>query len=131
MIVNKGEQKTIFGDKNMLHTILRNLLYNALKFTDRGGTVRVDVLSGEASTTILVTDSGVGMSQEKIAKLFDISREVSTPGTENEKGTGLGLILCKDLVEKYEGTIFCKSELGVGSVFTVEFPFRRDSDKPA
>jgi signal transduction histidine kinase len=113
---------TIIADKNMIKTILRNLISNAIKFTHKNGTVEVKAMIENQNVEILVSDSGVGMKEEIIAKLFRIDANLSTRGTENEKGTGLGLFLCKEFVEKHNGKIWVESESGKGSTFKFYIP---------
>ena len=114
-------------DKNMLSTIIRNLISNAIKFTPKGGeiTAKARTITDENKQNyveISVNDNGVGISLENQSKIFEITESVSTEGTENEQGTGLGLILCKDFVEKHGGKIWIKSEVGKGSkvIFTLK-----------
>lgn len=115
---NKSDQLPI-ADENMLKTIVRNIMSNAIKFTSRGGRIIVDTLHKENKFIIKIKDSGVGISAERIEKMFKIDSSVSTKGTENEAGTGLGLILCKDFVEKMKGSIVVESEVGNGSIFSI------------
>jgi len=112
----------ITGDANMVTVIVRNLLSNACKFTPEGGMVYIESHVYDHMTEITVKDSGVGMNQEKVKKLFKIDEHVSTPGTKNEKGSGLGLILCKEFIEKNGGTIRVESEEGKGSMFIFTLP---------
>ncbi len=112
----------IFADSRMLNTIIRNLLTNSLKFTHVNGAINVKVSEDSESIKISVADNGVGISQEDLENMFKIDRITSNVGTNNEKGTGLGLILCKELVEIQKGKIIIESELGKGSNFTVLFP---------
>ena len=112
----------VFADRNMIRTILRNLISNAIKFTHRDGQVDVKASSSNNEVEVEVSDSGIGMTQEIISKLFRIDANLSTPGTENEKGTGLGLFLCKEFVEKHGGRIWVESEEGTGSVFRFVLP---------
>jgi signal transduction histidine kinase len=111
------------ADRLMLETIIRNLVGNALKFTPRGGRVTVtgkNGLEGQAGwVKVSVQDTGVGMSQADITRLFRLGTGQSTPGTEKEKGSGLGLIICQEMVERNGGQIWVKSEVGQGT--TVEF----------
>jgi two-component system sensor histidine kinase/response regulator len=112
------------GDRDMISTVMRNLTSNALKFTPRGGAVRLSAqrrtLPGSPEfVAISVRDTGVGMSQEDIDRLFRIDVSHSTLGTEKEQGTGLGMIICKEMVERNGGQIRVESELGKGT--TVEF----------
>ncbi|HEX7585162.1 MAG TPA: two-component regulator propeller domain-containing protein [Prolixibacteraceae bacterium] len=113
---------TIFADKNMIKTILRNLTSNAIKFTHKNGKVEVNALINNGHVEISVSDNGIGMTQEAMAKLFRIDANLSTYGTENEKGTGLGLILCKEFVDKHHGKIWVETKLGVGSQFKFTLP---------
>lgn len=111
-----------YADNNTVTTVVRNLISNAIKFTGKGGHI---VVRGEISGDVVkvsVEDSGVGMSEEIKSKIFKISEKVSFPGTNDETGTGLGLLLCKEFVEKNGGIIYAESEAGKGSVFTFELP---------
>ncbi len=112
----------LYADANMVNLILRNLLSNALKFTKEGG--EVSILSEEFETyhQISVIDNGVGIEIQKVESLFTAHMNVSTQGTANEKGTGLGLMLCKDFTEKNGGKIWVESEAGKGSSFMLTFP---------
>jgi signal transduction histidine kinase len=118
---------TIVADKNMIKTILRNLISNAIKFTNKNGKVEVTATSDNKQVMISVSDSGIGMTKETMAKLFRIDSNLSTHGTENEKGTGLGLILCKEFVEKHGGKIWVESESGKGSIFRFTLPMNKKS----
>jgi signal transduction histidine kinase len=113
---------TVFADKNMLDTVIRNLLSNAVKFTPVNG--KVEVLSEEKDNEveISISDSGIGISPQDIEKLFRIDINHTTIGTGKEKGTGLGLILCKEFVEKNGGKIWVESEVGKGSQFHICLP---------
>jgi ligand-binding sensor domain-containing protein/signal transduction histidine kinase len=112
----------IIADKNMIKTILRNLISNAIKFTHKNGKVEVKAMIINDKAEISVSDTGIGMTNETMAKLFRIDANLSTRGTENEKGTGLGLFLCKEFVEKHRGKIWAESESGKGSVFKLVLP---------
>jgi signal transduction histidine kinase len=115
-------QLTVLADKNMIRTVLRNLISNALKYTHRNGRVEVKAFVIYNMVEIAVRDNGIGMSKTAMDQLFKIDASVSTRGTENEKGTGLGLFLCKEFVEKHGGKIRAESKLGKGSVFIVSLP---------
>ncbi len=107
-----------FADKNMAHTVLRNLITNAIKFTDKGGNVRVLVKKKNQMLEFNIKDSGVGIAPDDIEKLFRIDiNTASIGGSKNQKGTGLGLILCKEFVETNGGKIWVESEYGKGSEF--------------
>jgi signal transduction histidine kinase len=110
------------ADKNMIKIILRNLVSNAIKFTNKGGHVRIDVEQDHETATIIVSDNGIGIDIKDQKKLWDISQKFTTIGTANEKGTGLGLLLCKEFVNKHGGRIWVESELGEGSIFKFTIP---------
>lgn len=112
----------VFADKEMISTVMRNLISNALKFTQTGGKISISALSKENEVVITVSDNGVGMPEDKIDKLFIISESYSSPGTNKEKGTGLGLILCKEFIKKNRGEIWVESKLGIGSSFRISIP---------
>jgi len=112
----------VFADKNMINTVIRNLLLNAVKFTRKGGFVKIFARLIEDKVAISVEDNGVGISPEKLENLFSIDVNIASHGTEGEEGTGLGLILCKEFIEKNEGKIFVESKLCVGSTFTIKLP---------
>jgi signal transduction histidine kinase len=111
-----------FADKNYINTVIRNLLSNAIKFTTSGGTVSLEVEEFEDAVEVAVRDTGVGMSPEVQQKIFRIDQKHSTNGTANEKGTGLGLVLCKEFVEKNGGCIWVESEVDKGTVFRFTIP---------
>lgn len=110
----------VLADRNMIKTAIRNLLSNAIKFTPASGQIDISCQEESERVKIRVQDSGVGMNQKLIDKLFKIDEKVSHPGTNDEKGTGLGLLLVKEFVEKNGGEISVQSEVGKGSVFTIE-----------
>lgn len=112
----------VMADKNTVNTVIRNLVSNALKFTHPGGRVVIDILDWKDAIEISIKDNGVGMSKEVMTKLFRIDQKHSSKGTADEKGTGLGLILCKEFVEKNNGTIHVESEEGVGTTFKFTLP---------
>ena len=117
-----GDDIYIFADTNMIHTILRNFISNAVKFTKHNGLIEIHAEKNGTNATITVSDNGVGIEADSLSKLFDSSRRNTTLGTANEKGTGLGLLLCKDFIEKHGGSIWVKSELGRGSDFKFTMP---------
>jgi signal transduction histidine kinase len=120
LIVSSGFM--IYADRLMIGTILRNLISNAIKFTPEGGRITVSAVRSDGNVEIRVSDTGVGISPEKAAKLFKIEESFSTLGTNKEQGTGLGLILCRDFVNQHHGTISFESEDNKGSTFVVLLP---------
>jgi len=107
-----------YADPKMVYTVMRNLVTNSLKFTENGGQVSIGAKPTEGYVLVEIQDTGVGMSKEKAAELFSVNKIESTEGTDNEAGTGLGLVLCKDFVEMHGGRIWAESELNKGtSVF--------------
>jgi len=116
------ENLIVYTDVNFLETILRNLINNAIKFTASGGTIQITADSGQNEIIISVKDSGIGMTKYQMDTLFFIDKNKNTAGTNGERGSGLGLILCKEFVEEYKGTITVKSEPGKGSTFSFTVP---------
>ena len=112
----------VFIDLNMINTVIRNLITNAIKFTNVSGLIKLTSNEIDDMIEVTISDNGVGMSQEKLANLFRIDVNQSTLGTANEKGTGLGLILCKEFIEKHGGNIWAESEIGNGSTFKFVLP---------
>ncbi len=108
----------VYADINMLDTVVRNLVSNALKFTHPGGSVSVSAKQKEDTVEVSVSDSGIGMSEEDLPKLFRIGTKYKCLGTAHEQGTGLGLILCKEFIEKHGGRIWVESEVDKGTTFT-------------
>lgn len=115
--LNIDRKIIITCDKNMFTTIMRNLITNAIKFSNYGGKVKLIAARVDNFIEITVQDFGVGMSEETRASLFGSNRHISTLGTQNEKGNGLGLVLCKEFVSKHKGNIWVESELNKGSKF--------------
>ncbi len=110
------------ADSNMMDTILRNLITNAIKFTHTGGKIFIRAEVKNKWVQISVEDTGIGLKPKEVEKLFKIDSKKTTLGTAEEKGTGLGLILCKEFVEKHNGKIWAESILGKGSTFFVKLP---------
>lgn len=110
------------ADIDMLNTIIRNLVSNAIKFTNRDGVINITAVESDTDVTISVSDNGVGIEPDNLSKLFDISQTLSTTGTEEESGTGLGLLLCREFVEKHGGKIWVESESFKGSTFSFNLP---------
>lgn len=112
----------VFADKDMISAILRNLISNAIKFTYPGGHIVISVEQSLNEIIVSVSDNGIGMRENAIKKLFLIEESHTTLGTQNEQGTGLGLLLCKEFIEKHDGEIWAESELGKGSKFSFKLP---------
>ena len=113
---------TIIADRNMLYTIIRNLLSNAIKYTHPEGVIKIDKQKIKDMTQLSISDTGVGMTVDEMELLFQVESIYSTSGTANEKGTGLGLLLCKEFVEKHSGEICVKSQKNKGTCFQISFP---------
>jgi signal transduction histidine kinase len=123
-----SEHLKVVADRNMLHTILRNLISNAIKFSPRVGKVSLSAKTTENDfVEISVKDEGIGMSQYIVDNLFRIDVRTGRPGTDGELSTGLGLLLCKEFIEKHDGKIAIESEEGKGSIFTFTIPVSPDS----
>lgn len=112
----------VLADENMITAVMRNLVSNAIKFTPRGGYVNIYTKNTNKFIEITVQDSGIGISEKKIKNLFNIEVSNSTPGTEEESGTGLGLILCKEFVEKNGGKIWAESQINEGTEMKFTLP---------
>jgi signal transduction histidine kinase len=117
-IINQSKENVnIYAHKHSVNTVIRNLISNAIKFTTEGGRITISTKLAEGQVLVTISDTGVGMSKEIQEKLFRIDTKHSTKGTADEKGTGLGLILCKEFIEKNGGRIWVESEVGKGSSF--------------
>lgn len=113
---------SVLADEQTIMTVLGNLFNNAVKYTPNKGSIDINVQEKNSDILIAISDSGVGMTQSMISKLFLLDESFSTPGTNNEKGTGLGLILCKEFVELNGGSLSVESEVGKGSTFSFVLP---------
>ena len=119
LIVDIQTDQEVFADQNMLQTVIRNLLSNAIKFTPKGGRVTISAKPAENMMTMIsVEDTGIGMSDQLRNDLFNMAENTKRPGTDGEKSTGLGLLLCKEFVEKSGGKIWVASEQNKGTVFS-------------
>lgn len=118
------KEHSVYADKNMLETIFRNLVSNAIKFTPVNGEVVLSMTKESKQTVFSIKDNGIGISAEKVAELFIINHRHSTLGTDDETGTGLGLMLCKEFIEKHGGVLSVESEIGKGSTFKFTIPNR-------
>lgn len=116
------DQVIVFADIDMLNAIFRNLISNAIKFTHLGGEIVVSVEQEKEDWKVTIADNGVGIKKEALDKLFRIDASYKTTGTNNETGTGLGLLLCKEFIDKHSGKIWVESEVGIGSKFYFTIP---------
>lgn len=127
IVNNVSENVFITADKNMLLTVMRNLISNAIKFTPKGKQIQINVSKNDSEYIITIKDEGIGIKQENLYKLFNNTTHLSTFGTNNEKGSGLGLLLCKEFVEKCNGKIWAETEWGIGSSFNFSVPITSNS----
>ena len=112
----------VFADEDMLNSILLNLITNAIKFSKRGGEITISAEYQNGFANISVKDTGIGMDEQTLKKIFKLDAKKSTPGTENETGTGLGLLIVKEFVEKHDGSIKVTSQPSKGSIFSFTLP---------
>lgn len=119
---NVPDGTMFYADKNMISTVFRNLISNSVKFTHTGGEIEIGVNSQNGFHEFCIKDNGIGMDEDTLNKLFLITEKVKRSGTANEEGTGLGLILCKEFVEKNAGSIRVESTRNVGSQFFFTLP---------
>jgi signal transduction histidine kinase len=116
------EPVTVKADKNMIYTVLRNLIFNAIKYTNHGDKIQVKFSQKNSETHVSVKDTGIGINVIDKQKLFEIENNFQIEGTAGEKGSGLGLILCKEFIDKHQGKIWVESEPGKGSTFHFTIP---------
>lgn len=116
----------LYGDSNMLNFVLRNIIHNAVKFTNHRGSIHVTSVVSNGKLKITISDTGVGMSPEALHNIFNIDRRKKSLGTLHEKGTGLGLVLSKEFMDKNGGHVEVSSELGRGTTFTLYFPLAKN-----
>jgi signal transduction histidine kinase/ActR/RegA family two-component response regulator len=126
LINSLSHELYVFADRYMLNAVFRNLVSNAIKFSNQNGIVEISAIQSESNLVISVSDNGIGIAPERLSKLFDISQFESTAGTAKEKGTGLGLLICKQFVEKHGGRIWAESKIGKGSTFYFDMPFKAE-----
>ncbi|MBU1101786.1 MAG: PAS domain S-box protein [Bacteroidetes bacterium] len=119
---NADNDFTLLVDPNLLKLVLRNLISNSIKFTNKNGVIKINAERKKKFVEVSISDTGVGIAEEDLVKLFVDYERYSTEGTANERGTGLGLLLCKEVVEKFGGKIRVLSEVGKGSTFSFTLP---------
>ncbi|MBF0227003.1 MAG: hybrid sensor histidine kinase/response regulator [Desulfobacterales bacterium] len=124
IINNINSDMNVYADQNMIETILRNLISNAVKFSPKGGKVVVSSKELDNEIEVLVSDNGIGIKDDVLSRLFAIDRKYKEKGTANEPGTGLGLVLCRELMEKHNGRIFAESKLNIGT--TIGFALKKN-----
>lgn len=112
----------IYADQHMVSTVFRNLISNAIKFTEQNGKISITARGNRTKIRVCIEDSGIGLSEKDIKNLFDISSLDQISGGRTEKGSGLGLLLCKDFIESHEGRVWVESEPGKGSKFCFTLP---------
>ncbi|WP_167604561.1 tetratricopeptide repeat protein [Maribellus sediminis] len=122
------EDLSVYADKNMIKTVIRNLVSNAIKFCNENGKIEVFSKTYTDKIEIGVKDNGIGISEENLSKVLNPNEHITTHGTKKEKGAGLGLIICKEFIEKNNGTIRVESKPGEGSTFFITLPISNDSD---
>lgn len=122
VLIDESQRDFIYADKSMVEIVIQNLITNAVKFSRTGDVITVSNQDVNGKALICVEDTGVGISEENINKLFNANKNFTTIGTKNEKGTGLGLTIAKDLVELNKGRIWVESTVNVGSKFFIELP---------
>jgi PAS domain S-box-containing protein len=122
LINNVDNDISVFADKNTLNLVIRNLISNGIKFTNQMGLIKVSAILKNNFVVVTFEDNGVGIPQDIIDKLFRIETHYSTEGTSKESGTGLGLLLCREIVHKFGGNIWVESELNIGSRFFISIP---------
>jgi signal transduction histidine kinase len=120
--INQVDEYFTMADKNMITTVIRNIVVNAIKFTNAGGKVVISSEKKNTELVISIADTGVGISDSKKSSIFNADYNKSTIGTANESGTGLGLLLCKEYVERNKGRIWFESEVGKGTTFFFTLP---------
>lgn len=123
----EGDDLVVYADANMLNTIIRNLVSNAIKFTEKGS-VTISYTKDLEYCKVTIKDTGVGISEKNLRNLFELDKPVSTKGTSGEKGSGIGLLLCKEFIKQNKGKIFVESIKGEGSIFSFTIPLMKKKD---
>lgn len=131
LVAEVDENSIAFADKNMIETVVRNLISNAIKFSNPNDKIYIRSMKKDDKIYVEVEDTGIGISEAKLNKLFRINESFTTDGTSKERGSGLGLILCKEFVEKNNGEIFAQSKPAKGSIFKFHIPAAKHKKKAA
>jgi len=122
LVLQIDDSVNVFADSQMIDTVIRNLISNALKFTPKGGSITLSVVQINDVVEISISDTGIGIPESEMHKLFKMGMDIKQSVNSVEKGTGLGLLLCKDFVEKNNGTIRAESKPGEGTSFIFSLP---------
>lgn len=122
-----GDGFELIADRHLLRLMLQNIFSNAIKFSKKGGTIRIKAKQNGDSSSILIEDEGVGMSKREIERIFDINDHYTRPGTDNEKGNGIGLLIIQDLISLHGGNIHFRSRPEKGTTVELSFPLQEDS----
>jgi signal transduction histidine kinase len=126
IIFDENKEIIIYADMQMIETVVRNLITNAIKFSADNNNIKIELLEDDDKNICSIADQGIGMTSEQITNLFKLDKVTSTEGTRGERGTGLGLNLCLDFLEKNGGTIWVKSAPDKGSTFYFSVPTQKD-----
>ncbi len=126
---NLPDELDVYADRNMINSVIQNIIVNSIKFTSFGGRIEIQSRQEGKFIHLEISDNGVGIPEDKISKLFKVHTNISTPGTDSEKGTGLGLILCREFVEKNGGSISIRSMEGEGTVILISIPSDENPEK--
>jgi signal transduction histidine kinase len=116
------EEITVLADQPMIKTVIRNIVFNAIKFSYRGGEITIKARQHKQSVTIAIQDHGIGVDQKLLPSIFSLENAKRQTGTDGEKGTGLGLVLCKQFIEQHGGQIWVESEPGKGTTVYFTLP---------
>lgn len=120
--INISNESKIYADPELFNIILRNLVSNAIKYSNKGNTVTISKTSKPGKTILKIKDEGTGINKKELKQLFTLENKLSIPGTNNEKGTGLGLIISQEYMKMHQGEIWAESVEGEGTTFFLEFP---------
>lgn len=122
IINNTSKDSFVYADEKMLTSVLQNLITNSIKFSNPNSEIKISAASDKEIVTVSVSDKGIGMDEDTLSKIFSLDHSITTPGTAQEKGTGLGLVLCHEMIEKHSGKIWAASKKGIGTDFHFTLP---------